>query len=260
MPTQIGEVESYDDPVRWNELTGPAIGRMLANDPRHVCLLPIGATEQHGPHLPTGTDTIIATLLCDEVSRRTRALVLPPISLGASFFHGTTFSGTLSASPEELAGQVRRTAEWATYSGVQRLLLLNGHVGNRAALTIAVDYLRLDHPDVRIGVANWWEINESVASRVTADGEDWHANRAETSLLLALAPEMVDMSAAEGADDPDRTSGLVFRYAARHLSRNGVTGYPSSATRELGFRILEDVVGTLVDVVHRAKSEEPPLP
>jgi creatinine amidohydrolase len=254
-----GGGELNDAPVRWDQSAGPVIGQMLTEDPRRICLLPVGATEQHGPHLPTGTDSIVATLLCDEVSRRTGALVLPVISLGASFFHGTAFSGTLSATPEELSGQVRRTVEWATYSGVRRLLLVNAHVGNVAALAIAGDHLRLEREDVRVGVANWWEIDEWVAAQVSSDSEDWHANRAETSLMLALSPEMVDMSAAKSADDADRSGGLIFRYTARQLSRNGVTGSPSSATPELGYRILKRVVGALVDLVKRARDEEPPL-
>jgi creatinine amidohydrolase len=259
MPTESAMDEWVETPVRWDEATGVAIGELLADDPRHVCLLPVGATEQHGPHLPTGTDTFVATLLCDHVSRRTGALVLPVLSIGASFGHGTTFPGTLSAAPEELAGQVRRTVEWATNSGVRRLLVVNAHVGNTAALAIAGDHLRLEREDVRVGVANWWELDEWVATQVSADGEDWHANRAETSLLLALAPQLVNMAAAKSADDPDRSDGLVFRYTARRLSRNGVTGNPSSATPELGSRLLERIIDALVEIVERGRDEEPPL-
>src|SRR6202050_3703424 len=72
-------------PVLWDHLTWPEIGALVASRPTEIALLPVGATEQHGPHLPTGTDTIIATLLCDQVSQRTGALVLPALSLGASF-------------------------------------------------------------------------------------------------------------------------------------------------------------------------------
>jgi creatinine amidohydrolase len=254
-----GMEESPSRPRRWEQLTGPDVGQLLADDPRQVCLMPVGATEQHGPHLPTGTDTIIATRLCDEVSGRTGALVLPALSLGASFGHGTTFAGTLSAAPEELAGQVRRTVEWAVYSGVRRLVVVNAHVGNTAALSVAGDHLRLEQDGIRVGVVNWWQLDEWVTREVSADGEDWHANRAETSLLLALTPEFVDMSKAATADDHDRSAGLVFRYTARELSTNGVTGRPSSATPELGIRIRERVVAALVELVKRARDEAPPL-
>jgi creatinine amidohydrolase len=260
MSSPSSEDRPRGDPQRWEWLSGPRLGEILAGDPRHVCLIPVGATEQHGPHLPTGTDTIVAMLLCDEVSARTGALVLPAVSFGASFGHGTNFAGTLSAAPEELAGQIRRTVEWATYSGARRFLLVNGHVGNKAALSIAGDHLRLDRESVRVGVANWWELDDWIAAQVCADGEDWHANRAETSLLLALRPELVDMAAAATADDADRSDGLIFRYTASRLSKNGVTGSPSLATPEIGMQILDRVVTALVELVHRARDEEPPLP
>jgi creatinine amidohydrolase len=260
MSSQSSGEGQRGDPQRWEWLTGPRIGQILGDDPRRVCLVPIGATEQHGPHLPTGTDTIVATLLCDEVSARTGALVLPAVSLGASFGHGTTFPGTLSAAPEELAGQIRRTVEWATYSGARRFLLLNGHVGNTAALSVAGDHLRLERENVGVGVANWWGLDDWIKEQVSSDGEDWHANRAETSLMLALNPEVVDMSSAAAADDRDRSDGLIFRYTARRLSKNGVTGSPSSATLELGTQILDRVLTALVELVHRARDEEPPLP
>jgi creatinine amidohydrolase len=259
MSIASGLDESPGGPRRWEQLTGPDIGQLLAEDPRQVCLMPVGATEQHGPHLPTGTDTIIANLLCDEVSRRTGALILPALSLGASFGHGTTFAGTLSATPEEVAGQVRRTVEWAAYSGVRRLVVVNAHVGNTAALSVAGDHLRFEREDIRVGVVNWWQLNEWVAKEVSADGEDWHANRAETSLLLALTPELVDMSKAATADDRDRSGDLIFRYTARGLSTNGVTGRPSSATLDLGTRLRERVVAALVELLKRARDEEPPL-
>jgi creatinine amidohydrolase len=124
---------------------------------------------------------------------------------------------------------------------------------------VAGDHLRLERKDMRVGVVNWWELDEWVAREVSADGEDWHANRAETSLLLALAPHLVDTSKAATADDPDRTGGLIFRYTARQLSRNGVTGSPSLATLELGNRICERVVAALEELLKRARDEEPPL-
>ena len=74
----------------------------------------------------------------------------------------------------------------------------------------------------------------TVAAEAVRDGDDVHANRAETSLMLALAPELVHLDRLADADDPDRTADLVFRYTAPALSTNGVTGRPSEATVELG--------------------------
>lgn len=255
MSTSLSEAH----PRRWSELASTVIGKVLADDPRHVCLLPVGATEQHGPHLPAGTDTIVASAVADEVSRATGAIVLPALSFGASFYHGTSLPGTLSAEPQELITQVRRTAEWARYSGVRRMLIVNGHVGNVAPLTVAVDYLRFERPDVRIGVIPWWQADPWVAEQVTADCADWHANCAETSVMLAIAPSLVCRDAALTADDQDRTPGLIFRYTVGALSTNGVTGRPSQATAELGRELLTRVTGSIVRTVEQARAEEPPL-
>jgi creatinine amidohydrolase len=91
------------------------------------------------------------------------------------------------------------------------------------------------------------------------DGEDLHANRTETSVMLAVAPELVHLDRLAGADDPDRTDGLVFRYTAPALSINGVTGRPSEATEELGRKLVDLTVAAIVDCVERGRLEEPPL-
>jgi creatinine amidohydrolase len=103
----------------------------------------------------------------------------------------------------------------------------------------------------------------SISARVRdvhfADGEDWHANDAETSLMLALAPEMVREDLLAKADDPDRTRGLVFSHPVNRTSLNGVTGKPSAATREKGQRLFEWMVEDLSETIRRALTETPPL-
>jgi creatinine amidohydrolase len=137
---------------------------------------------------------------------------------------------------------------------------VNGHFGNQAALSVAADHLRHDHPDIRFGALNWWTLTPSITAQTMADGEDVHANRSETALMMALAPEHVRFDQLPLADDEDRTEGLVFRYTAPALSRNGVTSRPSEATVELGSRLLAEVVQVLCDTVARGRVEEAPLP
>jgi len=245
--------------VPWEQLTWPEIEDLVQRRPREVALLPVGATEQHGPHLPTGTDTIIATGLCHAVSQVTGAPVLPALSIGCSYGHGTVLPGTLSLRPEGLADVVRQTVEWAGASGIKRVLAVNGHFGNQASLSIAGDHLRREQPDLRFGTLNWWTLTPAVTAETLADGQDVHANRAETSLMLALAPDLVRLNQLVLSDDPDRTEGLVFRYTAPSLSRNGVTGTPSQATPELGRWLLKEVVDTMAACVERGRTEEPPL-
>jgi len=245
--------------VRWSDLAWPDVEALVAERPNEVALVPVGATEQHGPHLPTATDTIIATGLCEAASARTGAPVLPAIATACSYGHGTVLPGTISLTPELTAAIVRQYAEWCAYSGIRRVLLVNSHFGNTAALGIATDHLRLYRPDLQVGVVDWWSCHPEILREITADGADIHANRAETSLMLALAPGLVHLDRAVTADDPDRTDGLVFRYTAPALSTNGVTGRPSQADAALGRRLLALAVDALVSTIERGRSEEPPL-
>src|SRR5664279_2478812 len=98
---------------RWSELAWPELAELRSLGVGEVGLIPVGATEQHGPHLPTGTDTIIATALCDAASARTGAPVLPAVAVGCSYGHGTMLPGQLSLSPELLAAVLREYARWA---------------------------------------------------------------------------------------------------------------------------------------------------
>lgn len=243
-------------PRRWAELTGPELYGLDGE----VGLVPVGATEQHGPHLPSGTDTIIASYLCDQASTRSGAIVLPPVSVAVSYGHGTTLSGTLSVSPQTLISTAREIAEWSATSSLTRVIFVNAHFGNSAALGVATDHLRLFRPDIQVGVADWWSLTPEVSAAMTADGGDVHANCAETSVMLAIAPELVrhDLITTE-ADDQDRTGSLVFRYTAAALSRNGVTGSPSQASAQTGAHLVALAVEALCARVARARSEQPPL-
>jgi creatinine amidohydrolase len=243
---------------RWEELTSTQLADRVAHDPDCVALIPVGATEQHGPHLPVGTDTIIATAVADAAAGA-HALVTPPIAFGASYFHGTELAGTVAASGEETAGAAYRVARACVDSGIRRVLFVNGHVGNAAPLWIACDRFRREFAEAHIGVMQWWDLTAGIAERATADAVDWHANAAETSIMLTLRPELVDIDRLAEADDPDRTEGVVFRYPVHRVSKNGVTGYPSRASKEFGAELWRDIVTASRDLVSRAHQERPPL-
>jgi creatinine amidohydrolase len=245
--------------VLWEHLSGPELGELLTGDPTHVGLIPVGATEQHGPHLPTGTDSLIATRLCLAVSELTGALVLPTVSVASSYGHGQQLAGTLSLRPRDTADVVTSMIQWAASSGLKRFLLVNAHAGNLSSLGIAIDELRHDRPDLRVGIVNWWQADPTVRVEAVVDGDDWHGNRTETSVMLALAPELVDPVSAMIADDEDRTANLVFRYTAPSLSTNGVTGRPSESSLELGRDLVQRATAAIADRVDRGRAEEPPL-
>lgn len=241
----------------WEELNSVQIAARLAHDPDTVALIPVGATEQHGPHLPVGTDTIMAVAVA-EAAAGDVALVLPPLAFGASFFHGTELAGTVAFTGEETAAAAVHVAEACVHSGVRRIMFVNGHVGNSAPLWLACDTFRRIHPDRRIGVMQWWDLTPDISRRATEDAVDWHANAAETALMMVVRPELVDTDAMLTADDPDRTAGTVFRYPVQQVSTNGVTGFPSRASKSFGLELWRDVVAAARDVVNRAHSEVPP--
>ena len=241
---------------RWTELAWPELDGI---GPTEVGLVPVGATEQHGPHLPTATDTIIATALCELASARTAAPVLPAIPVGASYGHGTVLPGTLSLTPELLAATARQWAEWAATSGLRRLLFVNAHFGNSASLAIATDHLRLFRPDLQVGSIDWWTLDPTVASESVLDGEDLHANRSETAVLLALAP-------AVGAPRPPRHQRRPRPHGRPRLPLHRVVPLEERRHRpalggdaELGQKLVGLTVDALVERIERGRREEPPL-
>ncbi len=225
-----------------------------------VCLLPVGAIEQHGPHLPVDTDARIADALCREAAARTGCLSRPVLAYGCSYGHGEAWPGTLSLDPQTLTRTVREIGQWLMATGFDRLLIVNSHFGNWAALKCGIDHLRLAHAGaIHVGAVNSWEITREVKVWFLSDGDDIHANRAETSLIMHLAPGLVPRRRLRDADDRDRTDGLVFTWLVPQTSTNGVTGKPSLATAAEGATRFDEMAGALADRVRRAAVEEAPI-
>jgi creatinine amidohydrolase len=245
-------------PLLWETLTWEEVGS-LRDSGVSLCLLPVGATEQHGPHLGTGMDSRNATLLCEAVSRETGVPVLPTLGYGCSLGHSHRWPGTLSLQPQTLMEVVVEIFDWLQGAGFKQLLLVNGHVGNAAPLRCAVDVIRGRWDGAMARVCNVAEISPRVRAEFFADAEDWHANAAETSLMLARAPEMVRPAKLSASDDEDRTAGLVFTHPVNRTSKNGVTGFPSRATREQGEKLFRFMVEDMSALVRRALKEKAPL-
>lgn len=244
--------------VLWERLTWPEIAA-LRRAGMDMAILPVGSTEQHGPHLALDTDTVSAVCVAHAVSARTGVPVLPAIPYGCSLGHSRRWPGTLSLAPETLTRVVVEALTWAHHAGMRRFLVLNAHVTNHAPLRCALEHLRATFDDAMIALRDLHEVSARVRAVYVADGDDWHANAAETALLLAVAPDRVRPAEIAGADDPDRTGGCFFSHPVNRTSRNGVTGAPSRATRAQGEALFGMLVGDLAAQVVAASRETAPL-
>lgn len=243
----------------WHQLTWEEIGLRIA-DGMDTAVLPVGATEQHGPHLGCGMDTELAAQLCRAAAEATGALLLPTLPFGCSIGHSKRWPGTLALQPKTLIDVVKDIGDWVYASGCRRLILVNSHVSNAAPLRCALEMLRAEHDDLMVALLNSAQLSERVKERHFADAEDWHANAAETALMMAIAPTMVRAEKIRAADDPDRTEGCVFAHPVNRTSRNGVTGTPSTARAADGQELFAWMVEDLSNLIRRAQHEKPPLP
>jgi creatinine amidohydrolase len=245
-------------PLRWEQLAWPDFPQALARV-GYAVIWPLGATEQHGPHLGTGVDTLIAKAVCDAVSARTGVPVLPPLPTGCSSGHSRKWPGTISLTPQTLIAVVAETAEWLASSGVQRLFLISSHVTNFAPLRCALEMIRARNPALMVALIQTSEISQRVRDAFRADAGDWHANAAETSLMLALCPDIVVKDRIALSDDPDRTAHAQFVHCVDATSKNGVTGYPSRASADSGRQLFSMMVEDLTERVLSGLQEVAPL-
>ena len=227
----VGEVTS--GPVTSLEVAGAG-----------VALVPVGSTEQHGPHLPLGTDTAVAVAVAEELAARLAgsvaggAWVAPAMAYGSSGEH-QSFPGTVSIGTDVLrmvlVELVRSIRTWCG-----RVVLVNGHGGNLDAVRGAVEQLRYEGHRV-----DW----VPCAVPAATPGADAHAGRTETSLLLHLHPEAVRVNRAEaGCTTPVRDLLPALRSGGvAAVSPNGVLGDPTGACPAEGFRLLEAMVEAALD-------------
>lgn len=254
----MSDLKTDQRSAQWSALTWPEILERIERG-CDAAILPLGATEQHGPHLGVGMDYFLAEALAGQVARISGVVALPTLNYSCSIGHSHRWPGTVALSPTTMIAVLTDMGEWLYRSGIRRLFILNCHVGNKPAIGCAIDILRGRYDELMLANFNVGELDPDLTDRFTQDGADWHANAAETSLMRHLAPEIVRVDKLSAADDPDRTGDCVFKHPVNRTSCNGVTGRPSEASAAEGKRLFDELVAHLVRRIEAGVREVPPL-
>lgn len=242
--------------VEWARMTAPEL-RALAARPNALALLPAGALEQHGPHLPVITDTASASAAAiaaaAEVAADLPVAVLPGLWLGMSEHH-LPFGGTISLDAATYSAVIGAVVRSLKALGFQRLLIVNGHGGNIDALALAARELAVAH-DLPIVTTMPWLMPAEGYGDILETPAPKHACEGEASLMLAIAPDLVraENFAAAVSNEPPPPAlprGVSrFNSFAERAPSTGTMGDPRLATGEKGEAILARHVRALVKVI-----------
>jgi creatinine amidohydrolase len=235
--------------MKYYEMTAPQL--VQVDRDQTVAIVPIAAVEQHGPHMPTGTDTILCGAVADAIEQRmpSRVIVTPTLWLGASSHHlrlGATLNATLATYVETLCDISRSLLN----DGFQRILLLNGHGGNIDPMRLAMRTIQPEYPNALLAAGSYWSSANTLIDETLSGDHKYvgHACEFETSMMLHVRPELVDdaLRANAGHLVPDNLDGVFLARDMRQRTREGCTGRPDLATAEKGKLLLDGIVNRLV--------------
>jgi creatinine amidohydrolase len=250
-------------------LTWPEVDARIAAGVDAV-LIPIGSTEQHGHHMPLDTDCFIARSLCARAAdaaaeEGVELLVAPTLNVTLSWYH-MQFPGTVRLSTTTFLQVFREVCDSLVHHGLENLVAVNGHGGNIAALTVAVNHY-FETTGRRVFLVQWWDLASDVLSDV--EGPMIHAEEAETSIALALGQQVYAERATRDAYDRGaavKEAGLpwtsVGRYAMRpsgpgvvvpmdmlrDITPSGVVGDATRARLETGEKVVSVLIPRMVQM------------
>ncbi|MGG4032808.1 creatininase family protein [Paenibacillus cisolokensis] len=218
-------------------------------------ILPIGAVEAHGPHLPLGTDNLLAERLARRLAERTDSFVLPTLPYG-QVWSLQNFPGSINVSNEALVRMLYDIGESLVRQGFRIFVMLNGHLGNAVALKEAARLLYRDYPELKVYYFFYPGAKEAineVRESPSSHSSYFHACELETSYMLYLAEEHVDMSRA--ISDPPEI-GLEADCTPtpwETFTQTAVLGDATLAAKEKGERIIEATLAAMTTMIQEAK-------
>lgn len=248
--------ERYFPYLTWTEI------EEMPDKENVVIIQPIGAIEQHGPHLPLAVDSAISVgVLGQALSKldsNIAAYALPCLYYGKSNEHWQ-FPGTITLSAETLLSVIKEMAESIYQSGFRKLVLMNSHGGQPQIMEIAARDIHQQRPDFLVFPLFTWRVPHIAGELLTPEEKKYgiHAGDAETSIMLSLLPEQVKMERAvreypQGLPQDSLLSmegKLPFAWLTRELSQSGVMGDATAATVEKGDRLLASVADGWVKLI-----------
>lgn len=245
--------------MKWVELNSPRLGSVSRET---ICVLPLGAIEQHGPHLPLATDQLIADGLAERLDALcgNQLLVLPGLPATCSEHH-MAFPGSLTIDHETFGKVVTQIVRSAARHGFRRFFLLNAHGGNIAVGGVVAEQLSIELPEVDVVFGTWFRmagerLRHLVEGAYPAVG---HACEFETSLIMALRPDLIDHDAI--ADDGAAPTSPLLRFDLlaggptvrslpfQRFTASGVWGRPTLASPSKGEDILNIVVPLMKEML-----------
>ncbi|UCF07236.1 MAG: creatininase family protein [Thermoplasmata archaeon] len=228
-----------------DELTMPEFEEKVKENP--VVILPLGAVEEHGPHLPLCTDSLQPEYIAEKVAERTGALLAPPIRYG--FCSSTkNFPGTITVSFDTLRSLIYDILSELTRNGIQNIVVLSGHAGrvHMAALRLAARKV-VEECEADIMVLSDYDIAYDLIERDdTIPNDDGHSGLIETSRVLAIKEELVKGGGVAGKTRPPKFR--VEKNPERHFP-TGVLGDPTGASKEKGREINDFIIDEMVRLI-----------
>lgn len=234
--------------IEWQRMPAHALRALAHQDA--VVILPIASIEQHGPHLPTMTDTRLGHEVAVRAARKvqkTRPVVVAPVVWSGLSEHHMPFGGTLTISAATFRALLADLITSMTRLGFRKILLSNSHGGNIIAMQQICDELSLDCPATLVATTYASEAAEQIAALLEDQDGVQHAGEAETSMMLACQGELVDVSDLASLGTPGE-GGPTFLKAGRasyrwrpfaHKTADGVSGTPARSDAEKGEALLE---------------------
>lgn len=233
--------------IRLEEMTGHQYSEAKFDK----VILAVGSCENHGPHLPYGTDALVSYDLATEAARKVEGLlVLPPIYYGNSE-HYRDFPLTISLRPETLVEELLDILISLWRQQMEHVVIINGHDGNSSPIEIATRSVKVAHPEMKIVVLDsWWVTATKLLPPGTFEVYEGlgHGGEAETSIAMAMFPDFVQIEHAKGVV-PDLPPNLDIKWKFSELTDVGATGDPTKATRRKGDMMKEVLVNAIVKFI-----------